>query len=121
MLQTSKKKLAVITGASSGLGKCFAKELANRGYTIVLIARRKKLLDNLAIKLKNQFGSEIHVYSSDLTSPVERKKLIQNLHTQFSSIDIFINNAGFGVFGEALTVGVNQSLKMIELHNMAVT
>ncbi|MEK7070999.1 MAG: SDR family NAD(P)-dependent oxidoreductase [Patescibacteria group bacterium] len=121
MLYTTKKKLAVITGASSGLGKCFAESYASRGYSVVLIARRKTLLDDLALNLKKKYGSDVHVFTSDLASSVQRKKLIQNLQQQFKAIDIFINNAGFGIFGEALKVGIENSTQMIELHSSAVT
>lgn len=116
-----RKKIAIITGASSGIGKCFAYNLAENGYTLVLIARRKKLLEAIASDLRNIFKISVTVYEIDLSSDEQRKKLITQIQKKFSMIDLLINNAGFGKFGDSSTLGRENAIKMIQVNAIAVT
>jgi short-subunit dehydrogenase len=116
-----KKRLAIITGASSGIGKSFAYSLAEKGYDLALVARRKKLLDSIARDLKNKFETAVTTYEVDLSVEDKRKKLITLFLRKYPSIDLLINNAGFGNFGESSNIGVEQSLNMIKVNIMAVT
>lgn len=115
------KRLAVITGASSGIGKAFAYNLANKGYDLVLIARRKDILDELAFDLHKKCKVHVEVYKVDLSSENQRENLIYLLKEKFSAIDLLINNAGFGKFGKSSTIGVEQAMKMIKVNVMALT
>ena len=84
------KKYAVITGASSGIGAAFAGILAKKGYSLVLVARRKKRLERLA----SRFCTDCEVLAADLSDLSECKRVMHSLADK--NIEIFINNAGFG-------------------------
>lgn len=105
-----KKGYAVITGASSGIGAEFAKRLAKEGYSLVLVARRKERLEELAKTLK----TECVIMTADLSDMSACRKLMQDLSE--IDIDIFINNAGFGFCGETINVDNEIELNMIDLN-----
>ena len=83
-------KVALITGASSGLGRHFSKTLSEAGATVILSARR---VDNL-IELQNELKGNSHVFSLDVTSNESVENLFQEIKNKFGSADILINNAG---------------------------
>ena len=83
-------KVALITGASSGLGRHFSKTLSEAGATVILSARR---VDNL-IELQNELKGNSHVFSLDVTSNESVENLFQEIKNEFGSADILINNAG---------------------------
>lgn len=87
-----KKSYAVITGASSGIGEEFARQLAEEGHSLILIARRKERLEKLKSELEKN-GTESIVMITDLSKPEECNRLIEELEPY--RISIFINNAGF--------------------------
>lgn len=101
---------ALITGASSGLGRDFAKILSEMGYDLILVARRKKKLD----ELKKELNTNVEVISLDLSSSYNCMKLYEQVKNE--DIDILINNAGFGVFGEFSKTKVEKELDMIDLN-----
>jgi uncharacterized protein len=117
----NKKRFAVITGASSGIGKAFAYQLAANGYDLILIARRKNLLDRIAGDLQKTFKNAVVVYKADLVSEEQRKKLCEWLTYKYKSIDLLINNAGFGKFGKSSEIGAEEASKMIKVNVMALT
>ena len=92
-------KTAVVTGASSGLGVEYAKELAKRGANLVLVARRKEALDELGTELSKAHGVKVHTIALDLSSAASGSKLMAELKTLKLETDILINNAGFGTTG----------------------
>lgn len=108
------KKYAVITGASSGIGTEFAKRLAKEGYALILIARRRERLE----ELKKQLDTECVLISADLSDMAECDRIAQEL--QEYTIEIFINNAGFGYCGEILDIENTTELSMIDLNVKAV-
>ena len=83
-------KIALVTGASSGLGRHFCKTLSEAGATVILGARR---VDNL-IELQNELKGDSHVFSLDVTSKESVENLFQEIKNEFGSADILINNAG---------------------------
>lgn len=109
-----KKGYAVITGASSGIGTEFAKRLAKEGYPLVLVARRKERLEELAQSLE----TECIVITADLSDMEECKRMMQELSSK--EIEIFINNAGFGYCGEILNIETQTELDMIDLNVKAM-
>lgn len=109
-----KKGYAVITGASSGIGTEFAKRLAKEEYPLVLIARRRERLEQLAQEL----NTECMILTADLSDMNECKRLMQELNSV--DIDIFINNAGFGYCGETLSIDTETELNMIDLNVKAM-
>lgn len=107
-------KYAVITGASSGIGKEFARRLAARGYALVLVARREDRLNKLAAKFK----TECRIIAADLTKKEECERVVSELED--IEIDIFINNAGFGDCSAFADSNLDRELAMIDLNVRAV-
>lgn len=93
-----KKGYVLITGASEGIGREFAKIFAHRGYSLVLTARAKARLDTLASEL-NQTGLEVRTISKDLSFPMAAEELKNAIDAQKIPIEILVNNAGSGVHG----------------------
>lgn len=97
-------KTALVTGASSGIGKAFAELLAARGYALVLTARRRDRLDELAAALRQHHGIEVHVIAADLASPEASSVIAAELQQAGIAIDLLVNNAGYGVPGSYVNV-----------------
>ena len=93
------KKTALITGASSGIGTEFAHQLAQRDYNLVLVARRKELLDEIAKDIQNTLSLSIYCFSADLSTPAGLQDLYKQVEQQNLDIDLLVNNAGFGTMG----------------------
>ena len=108
------KGYAVITGASSGIGTEFAKRLAKEGYRLVLVARRKERLEQLAQEL----NTKCMILTADLSNVDECKRLMNELDSV--EIEVFINNAGFGYCGEMLSIDTETELNMIDLNVKAM-
>lgn len=101
---------ALITGASSGIGRDIAKYLASKNIALVLVARRKERLEELKKELKVQ----VKILCYDLTKKENVFKLFEKLKKE--KIDIVINNAGFGLFGDFLETDLDRELEMIDLN-----
>jgi len=108
------KKYAVITGASSGIGAAFAKRLARQGYSLILIARRRNRLEQLAKQLR----TECEILPADLASLEECKHIYKNIADK--PIEIFINNAGLGDCTPFIVGDLDKELQMINLNVRAV-
>jgi short-subunit dehydrogenase len=109
-----KQEYALITGASSGIGTEFAKRLAKEGYKLILIARRKERLLDLA----NELETECIIITADLSDICECKKVISDIKDK--KIEVFINNAGFGLCDNALNIDTTSELNMIDLNVKAM-
>ena len=106
-------KKVLITGASSGIGRSMAKYLYSLGnYKLVLVARDKKKLDSI----KKELGSDVEVISMDLSIYDNCLKL----HYMVKDVDILINNAGFGLFGEFIETDIDKEMKMIDTNIKAL-
>ncbi|MBY9000831.1 MAG: SDR family oxidoreductase [Candidatus Heimdallarchaeota archaeon] len=112
------KKLALITGASSGIGKSFAEQLAEEGYNLILVARRKQKLEDLAEKLSKKFSTESQIVVADL-SELEQIKNVVDIINSLDSIDILINNAGFGLSSGFAEGNAERQLDMVKVHVLA--
>ncbi|MAG31336.1 MAG: short-chain dehydrogenase [Deltaproteobacteria bacterium] len=88
------KRTALITGASSGLGVEFAKQLAERGTDLVLVARRQHELEEVAKKLRDAHGVAVTTFPADLTDPSAPQALFEFTQTRSAAIDYLVNNAG---------------------------
>ena len=110
--------IALITGASSGLGRSFAKILAKRGFDLVLVARRRPRLIELKQELTEDYGVRVKVLPHDLSKPEECIQLFEEV--EHAKIDILINNAGFGVFGKFTETDLDRELEMIDVNIKAV-
>ena len=93
-----KENVVWITGASSGIGKAMAFEWARLGYKVVLSARRKELLEEIAIEIKNS-GGEALVVPVDILEEKSIENAVQSIITTWGRLDVAVANAGFGVFG----------------------
>lgn len=100
---------ALITGASSGIGRDIAKELAKRGYDIVIVARNESKLHELKQEIT---GVNVEVIPMDISI---RENCIK-LHDQVGFVDILVNNAGFGLFGKFITTDLDRELEMVDLN-----
>ena len=112
---------ALITGASSGLGEEFARQLAARGMHLVLVARRGNVLAKLAAELHLQHGTRCHVIQADLIDPAAPKNILAEVAQHGITIELLVNNAGFGVVGEVDNVDVDRMLDMVRLNVLALT
>ena len=101
---------ALITGASSGIGKCMAYELAKRGIDLILVARDEEALN----KIKNDVRVNTKVIALDLQVSKNVFKLYDKVQNE--NIDILINNAGFGLFGLFSETDLARELEMIDLN-----
>lgn len=108
---------AVITGASSGIGECFARRLAKEGYSIVLVARRRERLAKLAHELESA-GTKVIIETADLSHKKECFRLMSALGDK--RIGVFINNAGFGDCGRFTETSLEKDLDMIDVNVRAV-
>ncbi|MBO6166235.1 MAG: SDR family oxidoreductase [Eubacterium sp.] len=96
-----KEQVAVVTGASTGLGVQMAKALANQGANIVCMARRQNLIDEVASKISSEFGVEAIGVRCDITDTEAVEKAVDAVMEKFGRIDILINNAGTGAVAPA--------------------
>ncbi|MGW9587638.1 SDR family NAD(P)-dependent oxidoreductase [Microbacterium sp. NPDC055455] len=90
-------KTALITGASSGLGAEYARQLAAKGADLVLVARDRSALEALASRLRTVYGVEVEVLAADLLKPRQRDRVIERVADEARPIEILVNNAGFGL------------------------
>jgi hypothetical protein len=110
--------LALITGASSGIGAAFAKQLAARGYNLVLVARRLDRLEALAKDLEWQHDVRVETLAADLTT-AEGLAAVERRIYAAGDLEIFVNNAGFGVLGKFFESDIEPQEQMHRLHIMA--
>ena len=94
-----KNKVVVITGASSGIGEAAAEQFAKRGANLVLVARRKEKLEQVAQKL-SKYSIKTLVQVCDVSDKQQVKQMSEKVIETFSRIDILVNNAGFVIYGK---------------------
>ncbi|HUC54387.1 MAG TPA: SDR family oxidoreductase [Candidatus Cybelea sp.] len=111
---------AIITGASQGLGEVFARALAGRGQNLILVARSRDKLENLASELKRSHAILAEALELDLASDSAGPRLAQQLRDRKLQVHLLVNNAGFGVRGEFLNLTLQRQMEMLRLNNAAV-
>ena len=111
---------ALITGASSGIGRKLADLLAQRGTKLVLTARRRDRLEELARKLSSEHGATTEIVTADLAKPEGPAELFAFTEGKGIEIDLLINNAGFGGYGEFHRRSLEWYRKMIQVNVAAV-
>jgi short-subunit dehydrogenase len=111
---------ALVTGASTGLGRYFAQALAARKHNLVLVARSKPKLDTVAERLRASHPILAETISFDLGGPRAGQLLAAQLSERGLRIDLLVNNAGFGLRGEFRRLPLERQLEMINLHNSTV-
>lgn len=110
------KSWILITGASSGIGECFAKYFAKDGYHLVLVARSQDKLKNLAQQLEAKHGIRTLFIPADLTEPSAPKKIYEQIEQHGVRLYGLINNAGCGAGGKFVDVKTEHYLQMIDLN-----
>lgn len=91
------RRLALITGASAGIGEQFARVLARRGFDLALVARRRDKLEALAVALREEHGCEVLVIAQDLSDKSAAQKVVQAVNDSERTVDVLVNNAGYGM------------------------
>jgi short-subunit dehydrogenase len=119
MNTTETKGVALITGASSGIGAVYADRLAKRGHDLILVARNKDRLASLARRLTGDTGRKVEIVQADLTSPADLLRVEDILRTN-ASISLLVNNAGLGAV-KPLLADVDKMEEMIRLNVTAPT
>jgi len=115
------KNTALITGASSGIGRELARIHAERGGDLVLVARREKALNELKSKLEQKHSIQVLVIVKDLTTPTAAREVYEAIKAEGIQVDYLINNAGFGGQGTFHERDWNTELAMIQLNIVALT
>jgi short-subunit dehydrogenase len=115
-------KWALVTGASSGIGEYFCRELAKRGANLIMVARRKEKLTILAEQLTEHYKIQVHVISLDLSLVEAAQYLYDEVQKLSCHVDVLINNAGFGVYGKLHETSVkrNQEMLTVNVYSLAL-
>ncbi len=114
---SKQRERALVTGASSGIGREIARVLGAQGCDLVITARRRAPLEALAEELASAHGIEVKVVISDLTDEVG----VENVIKESDEVDILVNNAGFGFMGQHANLDQAGQLNMIDLNVRALT
>jgi len=112
--------VAVVTGASSGIGAVTARMLAAAGYTVLLVARRTDRLDQLASEI-SAAGGKAEALTVDLSKPDGPKSVFDHIMERYGGLDVLVNNAGFGWYGWTSDMQLATAQDMIQLNNAALT
>src|SRR5579859_6623447 len=116
----STKGTALITGASTGIGKVYADRLARRGYDLILVARDKARLDELAAELSTETGAKADVIVADLTEKADLARVEQRLRED-SAIALLVNNAGVAAPSALVGADLDRLESLIQLNIVAFT
>lgn len=114
-------KWALVTGASSGMGREFASALAEQGANLVLVARRSDLLKQLADELQSKYSVKVKVEAIDLSRDDSAGDLKSRLDESAIGVDVLINNAGYGLFGNFVEQPMTKTAEMLKLNVLRVT
>ncbi len=116
-----KRQTALITGASSGIGRELAPLFAQDGVNLALVARDRERLESLAADLRAKYGVDVTVIPQDLAQPTAPEVIHQTLQAQGIMVDFLVNNAGTQVYGAIQDTDVAQQLALIQVNLTALT
>ncbi|HEY6340758.1 MAG TPA: SDR family oxidoreductase [Bryobacteraceae bacterium] len=111
---------ALITGASAGIGSALAHELAEGKANLVLTARRQDRLEKLAAQLREKYGVEVRTFAADLEDSEGPRRIRSFTEENGLTVEVLVNNAGFGAYGEQYTSPVDRQLAMVQVNCLAV-
>jgi uncharacterized protein len=106
---------ALITGASSGIGKTFAKRLAEQGYDLIIVARREERLQTLAESLRSETGQKVTILVADLSKEAGIQSVLDVI-LGCEDLELLVNNAGFSAVAHFMELPIEQHLAMIRIH-----
>lgn len=112
---------ALITGASSGIGLCYAKELAQRGYNIIAVSNQPAELEATAAMLRTEYGIEAHAICADLAEHTAASTLFDRCQSEGWEVDILISNAGMLLFSTLTATAPERLATIIDLHCTTTT
>lgn len=113
-------KTALITGASAGIGETFAYELAKREMDLVLVARSEEKLQQIAQKLQNTYQIKVDIVVQDLTEQNAAKNVFELVNQKEINIDLLVNNAGFGGYGDFAELDGEKQVNIVQLNILAL-
>lgn len=114
-------KTALVTGASSGIGQCYAEQLASRGYNLVIVSRDKEQLNSVADKIREKEGVKVCVVVKDLATTTAAEELYEWTKSEGYIVDVLINNAGMFSFCDILNTPIERIKQAITLHDITNT
>lgn len=120
MISEWKGKWALVTGASAGIGKALAEELASGGANLVLTARREDRLNSIAYDLSSKHNIRSEIFAADLAESSAPESIFQFTQQKGLAIDLLVNNAGFGQYGELHATETERLLQMVQVNCTAV-
>src|SRR4051812_45623597 len=103
-------KFTLITGASRGIGESMARYCASKKYNLILVARTKEKLDDLAFKLMEEYDIKVETFVADLTDPDIGVKLFNWCKSNNLNVNMLINNAGIGLYGKFDELSITEQL-----------
>jgi short-subunit dehydrogenase len=115
------KKVALITGASGGIGLEFAHIFAREGYDLVLVARSAQRLNEIAADLKTKYGAITTVIARDLNIPSAPDEIFAELQQKGIAVEALVNNAGFATYGKFTEIDLAKELEMMQVNMVALT
>jgi len=119
MIMDWQGKIALITGASSGIGEATARRLAHEKLRVVAVARRLLRLASLADEIRSE-GGQVEVIQADLSQESERRRVFDHVKAAFGGIDVLVNNAGFGWYGYGAEMPWETARDMLQVNVAAV-
>ena len=114
-------RFSLITGATSGIGNGFAHELARDGINLVITARNEARLQEVKTELEAKYSIKVIIIPRDLTNPEAPSEIFEILKQEGITLSVLVNNAGFNVYGKFEETDLEEEIKMIRLHIVAVT
>ena len=107
---------ALITGASKGIGKAIARELAAKGFDLLLVARTESLLQQVTEEIEKDFGRKAHWLAMDLSAPGASQKIFDWCRENNYAVSVLVNNAGYGLSGTFGTYTLEENMQMLQVN-----
>lgn len=120
MIDSYNDRWALITGASSGIGAEFASQLAGRGMHLILAARRKDKMTELATNLNTRHGTRCHIVAIDLSEPDSSRRLFEEIQRLQVEVELLVNNAGIGLIGQIQSTSPEDVRRLLNLNLMTL-
>jgi short-subunit dehydrogenase len=121
MTPPARTRFALITGATSGIGNGFAHVLARDGIDLVITARNETRLEEVKNELEDKYSINVKIIPRDLANPEVPSEIFEILKREGIILNVLVNNAGFNVYGKFEETDLEEEIKMIRLHVVAVT